>query len=68
MSSYRQMRNKDLNIKKKPRRDDFSNKIASYSSSLKDFWMTINQLLNKRSKATNIDILKVDDDNIKGPS
>ena len=68
MTSYKQMRNKVNNLNKKQKRDYFSNKIASYSGSLKDSWKTINLLLNKRSKTTIIGSLKIDDHDIKEPA
>ena len=68
MSSYRHLRNRVNNLNKQLKRDYFSNKIASYRGSLKDSWRTINQLLNKRSKTTNIDSVKVDDHEINEPA
>ena len=68
MSSYRHLRNRVNNLNKQLKRDYFSNKIASYRGSLKDSWRSINQLLNKRSKTTNIDSVKVDDHEINKPA
>ena len=62
------MRNKVSYLNKELKRDYFSNKIVSYSGSLKDSWKTINLLLNKRSKTTNIDNFKMDDHDIKEPA
>ena len=68
MSSYRQMRNKVNNVNERLKRDYFSNKVASFSGNLKDSWKTINLLLNKRSKTTNIDSHNMDDHHIKEPA
>ncbi len=58
MSAYRQLRNivNKTNIELK--RQYFSDKILQFEDNMKESWKTINQLLNKRSKSTNIDSLE----------
>eukprot|EP00794_Sanderia_malayensis_P016541 gene16541-18216_t len=58
MDSYRQVRNKVnvLNIQLK--QQYYTNMISACQSNMKESWKTINELLNKRSKSSNIDSLK----------
>ena len=42
------------------KREYFSNKIALEKGNLKETWKTLNLLLNKRSKTTNVESLNVD--------
>ena len=58
MSAYRQLRNKVNKMNVELKRQYFSDKILQFEGNMKDSWKTINQLLNKRSKSTNIDILE----------
>ena len=58
MSAYRQMRCKANNLNSKMKRNYFSNKIQSCAGDTKETWKTINQLVNKRSKTTEILSLK----------
>ena len=64
MEAYRHLRNKvnSLNIRRK--RMYFSNKISESEGNLKETWNAINQLINKRSKTTNISSLTVEDKSI----
>ena len=61
MESYKQVRNNVNNLNKKLKKEYFSKKIAHNKGYLKETWKTINSLLNKRSKTTNIESLKEDD-------
>ncbi len=58
MDSYKQVRNKvnSMNIQLKKRY--FTNKISECKGNMKDSWKAVNELLNKRSKSSNIDCLK----------
>ena len=58
MDSYRQVRNKVnlLNIQLKTQY--YTNKISACQGNMKESWKTINEILNKRSKSSNIDCLK----------
>ena len=58
MDSYRQVRNKVnvLNIQLK--KQYYTNKISACKGNMKESWKAINELLNKRSKSSNIDCLK----------
>ena len=58
MDSYRQVRNKVnvLNIQLK--KQYYTNKISACQGNMKESWKAINEILNKRSKSSNIDCLK----------
>ena len=58
------MRNKVNKIGKNLKRDYFTKKIAPYKGNLKEKWKTVNLLLNKRSKTTNISSLDVEGRNV----
>ena len=58
MSSYRHIRNKINKQNSELKRQYFSEKLAQAKGNMKESWKTINQVLNKRSKSTNIDLLK----------
>ena len=66
MQAHRQMRNKfnKLNIESKCKY--FSNKITSHKGDLKNTWKTINLVLNKKSKTTQITSLDVDGKQVCG--
>ena len=57
MESYRKIRNRvnQLNINLK--RQYFSEKIIQFQGNMEESWRTIKQVLNKRSKSTNIDLI-----------
>ena len=57
-SSYRHIRNKINKQKFELKRQYFSERLAQAKGNMKESWKTINQVLNKRSKSTNIDLLK----------
>ena len=58
MDSYRQVRSgvNVLNIQLK--KQYYTNKISACQGNMKESWKAINELLNKRSKSSNIDCLK----------
>ena len=58
MDSYRHVRNRVNFLNKQLKKQHYTNKISSNKGSLKDSWKTINELLNNRSKSSNIDCLK----------
>ena len=58
MSSYRQVRNKINKQNFELKRQYFSERLAQAKGNMKESWKTINQVVNKRSKSTNIDLLK----------
>ena len=60
MQAHRQMRNKVNKLNIESKRKYFSNKIASHKGDLKNTWKTINLVLNKKSKTTQITSLDVD--------
>ena len=64
MESYRKIRNRvdQLNINLK--RQYFSEKIIQFQGNMEESWRTIEQLLNKRSKSTNIDLISEKDTEI----
>ena len=58
MSSYRHIRNKINKQNSELKRQYFSERLAQAKVNMEESWKTINQVLNKRSKSTNIDLLK----------
>ena len=60
MDAYRQTRNKVNKLNTDLKREFFTNKIASHNGDLKKTWRTINMILNKKSKTTQIAALQVD--------
>ena len=64
MDAYKQLRNKANILNKNLKREYFSKKLAACKGDLKQSWKTINLLLNKRSKTTNIEALKVNEQEI----
>ena len=64
MNSYKHVRKKVNNLGKKLKQDYFTKRIAPYEGNLKQTWKTINLLLNKRSKTTNVSCLDVEDRNV----
>ena len=60
MDAYKQMRNRVNRLNKDLKRDYFTNKIALSQGDLKNTWKTINMVLNKKSKTTQIQSLDVD--------
>ena len=61
MESYRQVRNIVNTLNKQLKKEYFVRKILSCKGNMKDPWRTINELLNKRSKSSNIDSFKGSD-------
>ena len=60
MEAYRHLRNKVNSLNTRLKREYFSEKICANEGNLKETWSAINQLINKRSKTTNITSLTVD--------
>ena len=61
MDSYRQIRNKINALNVQLKKDYYTHKISACEGNMKESWKTINELLNKRSKSSNIDCLKGSD-------
>ena len=57
VDAYRQARNRVNSLNIQPKRRYFS-KISECKGNMKESWKTINELLNKRSKSSNVDCLK----------
>ena len=57
-ASYRQVRNKINSMNIQLKKKYFSNRISACQGNMKDSWKAINELLQKRSKSSNIDCLK----------
>ena len=58
MNSHRQVRNR-VNVVNIPLKKQYcTNKISACQGNMKESWQPINELLNKRSKSSNIDCLK----------
>ena len=64
MDAHRQLRNKTNILNRSLKREYFSKKLAACKGDLKQSCKTINLLLNNRSKTTNIDSLKVHEQEI----
>ena len=60
MNAYRQVRNKANNINSRLKREYFTYKLNECVGDPKQTWSTVNKLINKRSKSTQIQSLKVD--------
>ena len=58
MSSYRYIRNKINEQITELKSQYFLEKLAQAKGNMKESWKTINQVLNKSSKSTTIDLLK----------
>ena len=61
MDSYRQVRNRVNTLNVQLKKEYYTNKISACEGNMKESWKTINELLNKRSKSSNIDCLKESD-------
>ena len=62
MVSCRHMRNQINNLKGEFKREYFTNKIASCEGDLNNTWKTINNVLNEKSKTTNIMDLNIENE------
>ena len=60
MAAYRQVRNKANRMNADLKKTYFTNKIQEAEGNVKETWSTINKLINKRSKTTTIQSLRVD--------
>ena len=58
MEAYRQLRNKVTAVNIKLKRQYYTDKISACEGNMKETWKVVNQVLNKRSKSSNIDSLK----------
>ena len=65
MNAYRQVRNQANDMNSRLERECFTNKLNECEGDLKQTWSTINKLVNKRSKSTQIPSLKLEDTVIK---
>ena len=63
LASYRHVRNKVNRLNIDLKRQYFTTKIQSSQGNMKETWKTLNQLMNKRSKSTNINLMKQDGKN-----
>ena len=68
MNAYKQMRCKANNLNRKLKREHFSSKIELNKGNIKETWRTINQLVNKRSKTTEISTIREGDRVISDPT
>ena len=59
MDSYRQVRNKVNSRNIQLKKQYFTDKISTCQGNMKESWKAVNELLNKRSKSSNIRCLKV---------
>ena len=66
MDSYRQVRNRVNTLTIQLKKEYYTNKISACEGNMKESWKTINKLLNKRSKSSNIDCLKEPDSETVG--
>ena len=64
MSSYRNLRNKVNSLNTKLKQQYFATRVSKFKGNMKESWKTINLLFNKRSKSTNIDLLRDQDKTI----
>ena len=64
LASYWHVGNKVNRLNTDLKYQYFTTKIQSSQGNMKETWKTLNQLMNKRFKSTNIDLLKEDDKNI----
>ena len=58
MNFYRNLRNKVNSLNTKLKRQYFSTRVSRFKGNMKESWKTINLLFNKRSKSTNVDLLR----------
>ena len=58
VDSNRQARNEVNSLNIQLKKQQFAAKISEYKGNMKETWKTINELLNKRSKSSNIDCIK----------
>ena len=64
MSVYKHMRCKANDLNQLLKKQYFTNKLRSCEGNIKETWKTMNQVINKRSKTTNIKALKEGDETI----
>ena len=61
MASYRHLRSKVNSLNKRLKKDYYSSKIQENVGSLKQTWKIVHEIVNKTSKTTKIDSIKVND-------
>ena len=61
MDSYRQVRNRVNTLNVQLKKEYYTNKISACEGNTKESWTAVGELLNKRSKSSNIDCLKESD-------
>ncbi len=61
MDSYRQVRNKVNSLNNQLKKQYFTDRISINQGNMKESWKAVNELLNKRSKSSNINCLKDSD-------
>ena len=64
MTAYKHMRCKANNLNQSLKTQYFTNKLRSCEGNIKETWKTMNQVINKRSKTTNINALQEGDETI----
>ena len=67
MEAYKKFRNKANELNTRLKKRYFTDKIHSCEGNIKETWTTINKLINKRSKTTNVTSLTVNDETITKP-
>ena len=67
VEACKKIRNKANALNTKLKKRYFTGKIHFYEGNIKEAWVSISKLINKRSKTTSITSLKVDDMTITKP-
>ena len=67
MHAYRNLRNQVNRENERLKQQYFSNEIKTVEGDIKGTWKTVNKLLNKRSKTTEIPYLEEDGEIITDP-
>ena len=68
MTAYKNVRNQATSLNRELEKQNFAEKIAKEKGNMKGTWKIINQLVNKRSKSTNISCLSVNGNQISDSS
>ena len=68
MTAYKNVRNQATTLNRELKKQHFAEKIAKEKGNMKGTWKIINQLVNKRSKSTNISCLSVNGNQISDSS
>ena len=67
MEAYKNIRKKANALNTRHKKRYFTDKIHSCKGNIKENWTTINKLIIKRSKTTNITSLRIDEETIAKP-